>query len=74
MLASKCLPGHVQQLFGVVNPRHCCDWSTYLCLIVEAKINRGCSRNTCIDKFPALQCVWKHIANSTVQPKYPELE
>ena len=24
----------------------------------------GCSKNTRIGKFPALQCVWKHIANS----------
>ena len=34
----------------------------------------GCSRNTRIGQFPALQSVWKHIANSTVQPKYRELE
>ena len=29
-----------------------------------------CSRNIRIGKFPALQCVWKHIANSIV-PKVP---
>ena len=29
----------------------------------------GCSRNTRLGKFPAFHCIWKHIANSTVQPK-----
>ena len=43
-------------------------------LLLRLKSIFGCSRNRHIGKFPALQCVWKHVANSTVQPKYPELE
>ena len=48
----------------------------YTCAsLLRLKSILGCSRNTrLLGKFPAWQFVWKHIANSTVQPKYPELE
>ena len=59
----------VQQLFGVVviGVRTCASFWRLKSIV-------GCCRNTRIGKFPALQCIWKHIANSTVQPKYPELK
>ena len=58
----------MQQLSGAVaiGVRTCAS-------LLSLKSIIGCSRNTRIGTvctFPALQCVWKHIANSTVQPKY----
>ena len=56
--------------------RRCCDWSsTYSCAsLLRLKSIVGCSRNTRLGKFSSFQCVWKHIANSTLQSKYPNLE
>ena len=57
LASSRCLPTRVQKLFDGVKLRRGCDWSTYLSLVVEAKSIVGCSRNTRIGNFPALQYI-----------------